>query len=63
MPTSGTGYSHTVARASGMVSVQASCNIAAAIVLAAMYMLRAISGVLHQEPGPAVPDSARRWPN
>jgi hypothetical protein len=33
MPTSGTGYSHTVARASGMVSVQASCNIAAAIVL------------------------------
>jgi NADH-quinone oxidoreductase subunit M len=31
---------------------------AAAIVLAAMYMLRAISGVLHQEPGPAVSDSA-----
>ncbi len=31
---------------------------AAAIVLAAMYMLRAISGVLHQDVGPAVPDSA-----
>jgi NADH-quinone oxidoreductase subunit M len=28
------------------------------IVLAAMYMLRTISGVLHQEPGPAVTDSA-----
>jgi hypothetical protein len=33
MPTSGNGYSHTVAQASGMVSVQASCDIAAAIVL------------------------------
>src|SRR5947209_5883010 len=31
---------------------------AAAIVLAAMYMLRAISGVLHQDVGPAVPDEA-----
>ncbi len=31
---------------------------AVAIVLAAMYMLRAISGVLHQDVGPAVPDSA-----
>jgi NADH-quinone oxidoreductase subunit M len=31
---------------------------AAAIVLAAMYMLRAISGVLHQEVGSAVPDAA-----
>jgi len=31
---------------------------AVAIVLAAMYMLRAISGVLHQEVGPAVSDSA-----
>lgn len=31
---------------------------AAGIVLAAMYMLRAISGVLHQEPGPAVTDAA-----
>jgi NADH-quinone oxidoreductase subunit M len=31
---------------------------AAAIVLAAMYMLRAISGVLHQDVGPAVPDTA-----
>jgi NADH-quinone oxidoreductase subunit M len=31
---------------------------AAAIVLAAMYMLRAISAVLHQDVGPAVPDSA-----
>jgi NADH-quinone oxidoreductase subunit M len=31
---------------------------AAGIVLAAMYMLRAISGVLHQEPGPAVSDAA-----
>jgi NADH-quinone oxidoreductase subunit M len=31
---------------------------AVGIVLAAMYMLRAISGVLHQEPGPAVSDSA-----
>jgi NADH-quinone oxidoreductase subunit M len=31
---------------------------AAAIVLAAMYMLRAISGVLHEEVGPAVPESA-----
>jgi NADH-quinone oxidoreductase subunit M len=29
-----------------------------AIVLAAMYMLRWISGILHQEPGPAVSDSA-----
>jgi NADH-quinone oxidoreductase subunit M len=28
------------------------------IVLAAMYMLRAISGVLHEEVGPAVPDEA-----
>jgi NADH-quinone oxidoreductase subunit M len=32
---------------------------AAAIVLAAMYMLRAISGVLHQDVGPAVDDRAR----
>jgi NADH-quinone oxidoreductase subunit M len=31
---------------------------AVAIVLAAMYMLRAISGVLHREQGPAVSDSA-----
>jgi NADH-quinone oxidoreductase subunit M len=31
---------------------------ATAIVLAAMYMLRLISGVLHQDPGPAVPDAA-----
>jgi NADH-quinone oxidoreductase subunit M len=31
---------------------------AAGMVLAAMYMLRAISGVLHQDVGPAVPDSA-----
>jgi NADH-quinone oxidoreductase subunit M len=31
---------------------------AAAIVFAAMYMLRAISGVLHQDVGSAVPDSA-----
>jgi NADH-quinone oxidoreductase subunit M len=31
---------------------------AAAIVLAAMYMLRLISGVLHQDRGPAVPDAA-----
>jgi NADH-quinone oxidoreductase subunit M len=31
---------------------------ATGIVLAAMYMLRAISGVLHQEPGPAVSDAA-----
>ncbi len=31
---------------------------AAAIVLAAMYMLRAISGVLHQDVGPAVPEEA-----
>ena len=31
---------------------------AVSIVLAAMYMLRAISGVLHQDVGPAVPDSA-----
>jgi NADH-quinone oxidoreductase subunit M len=31
---------------------------AAAIVLAAMYMLRLISGVLHQDVGPAVPDEA-----
>jgi NADH:ubiquinone oxidoreductase subunit 4 (subunit M) len=31
---------------------------AAGIVLAAMYVLRAISGVLHQEPGPAVTDAA-----
>ena len=29
-----------------------------AIVLAAMYMLRVISGVLHQDVGPAVSDSA-----
>jgi NADH:ubiquinone oxidoreductase subunit 4 (subunit M) len=28
------------------------------IVLAAMYMLRAISAVLHQDVGPAVPDAA-----
>jgi NADH-quinone oxidoreductase subunit M len=31
---------------------------AVAIVLAAMYMLRAISGVLHQDVGPAVPEAA-----
>jgi NADH-quinone oxidoreductase subunit M len=31
---------------------------AVGIVLAAMYMLRAISGVLHEDVGPAVPDSA-----
>jgi NADH:ubiquinone oxidoreductase subunit 4 (subunit M) len=31
---------------------------AGAIVLAAMYMLRLISAVLHQDVGPAVPDSA-----
>jgi NADH-quinone oxidoreductase subunit M len=31
---------------------------AAGIVLAAMYMLRAISALLHQDVGPAVPDSA-----
>ena len=31
---------------------------AAGIVLAAMYMLRAISAVLHQDVGPAVPESA-----
>jgi NADH-quinone oxidoreductase subunit M len=31
---------------------------AAAIILAAMYMLRAISAVLHQDVGPAVPDEA-----
>jgi NADH-quinone oxidoreductase subunit M len=31
---------------------------AAAMVLAAMYMLRAISGVLHQDVGPAVPEAA-----
>jgi NADH-quinone oxidoreductase subunit M len=31
---------------------------AGAIVLAAMYMLRLISGVLHQDVGPAVPDEA-----
>jgi NADH-quinone oxidoreductase subunit M len=31
---------------------------AVAIVLAAMYMVRAISGVLHQDVGPAVPESA-----
>jgi NADH:ubiquinone oxidoreductase subunit 4 (subunit M) len=31
---------------------------AAAIVLAAMYMLRLISAVLHREVGPAVPDAA-----
>jgi NADH-quinone oxidoreductase subunit M len=31
---------------------------AAGIVLAAMYMLRAISAVLHQDVGPAVPDAA-----
>jgi NADH-quinone oxidoreductase subunit M len=31
---------------------------AGAIVLAAMYMLRAISGVLHEDVGPAVPDAA-----
>jgi NADH-quinone oxidoreductase subunit M len=31
---------------------------ATAIVLAAMYMLRLISAVLHQQPGPSVPDEA-----
>jgi NADH-quinone oxidoreductase subunit M len=31
---------------------------ATGIVLAAMYMLRAISGVLHQDVGPAVPEAA-----
>ena len=31
---------------------------ASGIVLAAMYMVRAISGVLHQDVGPAVPDAA-----
>ena len=31
---------------------------ATGIVLAAMYMLRLISAVLHKEPGPAVPDAA-----
>ena len=31
---------------------------ATGIVLAAMYMLRLISAVLHQQPGPAVPDAA-----
>src|SRR6185312_14165094 len=31
---------------------------AVAIVLAAMYMLRAISGVLHQDVGPSVPAEA-----
>ncbi len=31
---------------------------ATGIVLAAMYMLRLISAVLHREPGPAVPDAA-----
>ena len=31
---------------------------AVAIVLAAMYVLRAISAVLHQDVGPAVPDGA-----
>src|SRR5204863_6583493 len=31
---------------------------AVAIVLAAMYMLRAISAVLHREVGPSVPDEA-----
>src|SRR3982750_5049481 len=31
---------------------------AVAIVLAAMYMLRLISAVLHREPGPAVPEVA-----
>ena len=31
---------------------------AVAIVLAAMYMLRAISAVLHQDVGPAVPEAA-----
>jgi NADH:ubiquinone oxidoreductase subunit 4 (subunit M) len=31
---------------------------ALAIVLAAMYMLRAISGVLHEDVGPAVPEEA-----
>jgi NADH-quinone oxidoreductase subunit M len=31
---------------------------AVAIVLAAMYMLRAISSVLHQDVGPAVPEAA-----
>ena len=31
---------------------------AAGILLAAMYMLRAISAVLHQDVGPAVPESA-----
>ena len=33
---------------------------AVAIVLAAMYMLRAISGVLHQDVGSAVPDARAR---
>ncbi len=32
--------------------------VAAAVVLAAMYILRMISGVLHQEVGPAVPEAA-----
>jgi NADH-quinone oxidoreductase subunit M len=31
---------------------------AVAIVLAAMYMLRLISAVLHRDPGPSVPDAA-----
>jgi len=31
---------------------------ATGIVLAAMYMLRLISAVLHQEPGPGVPEAA-----
>jgi len=41
----GTGWGWAVAGATG-------------IVLAAMYMLRLISAVLHEEPGPAVPDAA-----
>src|SRR6478609_4775924 len=41
----GTGWGWAVAGATG-------------IVLAAMYMLRLISAVLHKDPGPAVPDSA-----
>jgi len=33
MPTTGNGYGNRVAQASGMVSVQAECNLAAAILL------------------------------
>ena len=43
----GTGWGWAVAGATG-------------IVLAAMYMLRLISAVLHKEPGPAVPDVGAR---